>query len=125
MNSPRKTMAPRMPRKRTRCRYWGGDGEVGEEDQPHEDVVHAEGPLDDVPCEELQAFLGPHPEEDQGLEGKGEGDPYCYPRPGLPEAHNVGLPVEDPQVDGQHQGDEEGEAQVMPGGDDGQHPLTP
>jgi hypothetical protein len=78
-----------------------------EDDDEHEDVVDAQRLFDEVARQELGPELRPELPPDDRVEHEGEGDPDRAPRCGLLEAHDVGLLVEDAEVEGQH-GEHEG-----------------
>ena len=120
------------------------DGEEAEEHRDDEDVVDGEGLLDEVARDVLDRGAGavvvdgahpldrlgrerhqvggePEPEPvvlvarvDEAGEGEAEGDPEGGPAEGLPDRDDVGLPVEDAQVEGEEREHERDEAGVHP-----------
>lgn len=90
------------------------DGEVGEEQGDNEDVIDAEGFLDDVAGEELEGFVIAHEVPDAEIEGESEGDPDEGPGDGLFDGDDVALAVEDAEVERQHDEDKDVEADPGP-----------
>src|SRR5690606_9803000 len=84
------------------------------DDEEDEEVVDAEGPLDDVAGDELDALLGPHPGGDDDGEDAGEPHPHHAPGAGLADRDRVGLSVEDQEVEGEHRPHERQEGDPGP-----------
>ena len=77
-----------------------------EDSQEDERVVDAEGLLDQVAGEPLEAGLRAAPPEDPAVEREGERDPDDAPDRRLPHRDLVGLAVEDEEIEGEHPEDE-------------------
>ena len=90
------------------------DGEVGEEQGDDEDVIDAEGFLDDVAGEEFEGFVIAHEVPNTEIEGEGEGDPDEGPRDGLFDGDDVAFAVKDAEVERQHDEDKDVEADPGP-----------
>src|SRR3972149_1972932 len=88
----------------------GRDREDREDHEEHEDVVDRQRLLDHVAGRELEGALRAEPEVDAEVEDEGEEDPEGGPGQGLPDAHGVGLAVEDAEIERQHGQHEGGEA---------------
>lgn len=90
------------------------DGEVGEEQGDDEDVIDAEGFLDDVAGEEFEGFVIAHEVPDAEIEGEGEGDPDEGPGDGLFDGDDVAFAIKDAKVERQHDEDKDVEADPGP-----------
>ena len=98
------------------------DAEVGEHQDEHEDVVDGERLLDDVAGEELEPELaaGVRAERGRGVEVEAvvererQRHPHHRPAQRLAERDDVGLPMEDAEIDGEQHEDEACEARVEP-----------
>ena len=133
MKIPRKTRAPEDAEEEHPVLIGRRHPEVGEHHDEDEDVVDGQRVLDHVPGQELERGLPggqqgveaghghepsverevpPHVEEEGQVEEEREGHPDDAPGGGLPDRDRVGLAVEDPQVQGEQDEDEEQEAQV-------------
>ena len=98
------------------------DLEVGEDEDEHEDVVHAEAELDQVAGEKLLGGFGSAPLPEQPAETEGKRHPDAAPREGLFHADDVRLALKHPQIEGEHCGDEGEKSDPSPqrhGVDDG------
>ena len=104
----------------------GRDGKIGEDQRDDEDVVDAERFFQDVPGEKgeggrLSVRLGvgqiksqPVPlvgEIKEQIEEQGQTDPDTGPDECLAGLDHVGLSMEDPEVEGQQQPDQQDETQ--------------
>jgi hypothetical protein len=101
------------------------DAEILEDDDEDEDVVHAQAHLDDVAGEELERRLAGrrvrHLERDEEVEGHRQAEPDGAPREGLLQRHDVGLAVEDAEIQREHQRDKGEETGPGPPGHGAEH----
>ena len=74
------------------------DAEVAEDQEENEEVVHAEGFLDDVAGVELESRPRPQPQPDARPEGDRHGDPDGGPAEGLLQGDLVRPAVEDEEI---------------------------
>ena len=91
-----------------------GDREVGEDDQEDEQVVDRERVLDQVAGDELEPDAGAELPEQPPREQRGEPDTEADPEHRLARLDDVGLAIEDAEVehqDGEHPGEEDGPEQ--------------
>ena len=93
-----------------------GNAEIGEDQGDDEDVVHRERKLDEIAGEEFERFLGaarwPKPEAKTMASANQSG-----PDQRFLETDDVGLAVENPQVERQENNDASDETNPVPGGD--------
>ena len=88
--------------------------EIGKQHREDEDVIHAQRVFDDVAGGKLQCLLRSGVIPDANVKEDGEGDPRDRPPDGFAKRDDVGLPVEDAEVEGEHQEDENVEADPEP-----------
>ena len=86
-----------------------GHGEGREHQREHEHVVDAQGVLDDVAREPLEADLVAAPDEHAEAEDDRERDPHGGPGECLPRRHDMGGLVEHAQVQGKEEPDKDEE----------------
>src|SRR5580658_8975106 len=79
-----------------------GHGEITEDHEEEEEIVHTEGKLEHIAGDELQGDLAALPKENQAGKSGGEGDPHTAPGKRLARTHNPAAAVEDEQVQHQH-----------------------
>jgi hypothetical protein len=99
-----------------------GDAEVREDQDEDKDVVNGERLLDHVAGEELKCQALPDVaakaasriKVEAVVEDLGEGDPDDGPAERLTEGHDMGVPVEHTQIEGEQKQDEYGERGVQP-----------
>ncbi len=82
------------------------DTEGREEDDEHEDVVHRQRLLENIPGSKLEGALRTRQEVHTHVEHGCETNPHGAPGGGLLETHLVGAAVENAEVDREHRHDE-------------------
>jgi hypothetical protein len=84
---------------------FGGNGEVGEDQDEHENVVHRQAPLDEVAGQELARALAAQPGPHQTGEPGSHGHPDRRPGQRLAERHEVAPTMGHSQIKGQEDDD--------------------
>jgi hypothetical protein len=84
-----------------------GDRERPEDDDEDEEVIDGERELDEVAGEELDRSLRSEAPPDEPAEEERDAEPDRDPGQRLPGLHHLVLPVEDAEVEGQEEHDED------------------
>jgi hypothetical protein len=78
------------------------DAKVGEDEQKDEDIVNAEGLLNEITREEFKGRLRTAPEIDSKIEKKGQRNPDAAPDQSLLDPYGMGLAMKYSEVQGEH-----------------------
>ena len=100
-NSPQNERTQDSPKEHTMLLLFR-NGEVIEDDEENKEIVDAQGELDYIAGNELEAGLTALPEIQNGGEGSRLCDVHEAPAKRLTELNDVARPVKDAQVDDQH-----------------------
>ena len=92
------------------------DLEVGEDENEHEDVVHAQAEFDEIAGEELLTEFGSAPPPDHAAEREGEGAPDGAPPERLLHRNDMRVALKHAEVEREHGGDEEEKRTPSPKG---------
>jgi hypothetical protein len=79
-----------------------GSGEVAEDHEENEEIIHAERKFEDIAGDELKCDLAPLPKKNNCGEGYCKSDPHGAPGEGFARAHDAAAAMEDGEIQHQH-----------------------